>query len=420
MPITLTQTGGLGPLDPADPLRKQAETVGVLDPDQVYVMLVCQTGPGEHNADGVPDDRVRPSHAALHGTVWRLDDPRAPIPPLDYGCRCSLVHCAAPGTAAAKVLPDVAPSPPVTSPAVPFRDWLDEHAPAWKQVQSVMEQGDPAEATARGYQKARDLKIDDPREVVRMVNQVLRDPPEPVVPGGTAPVPPSPAAPAPAIPATPSPAPPPVVTAAPRPMPEPKQPAQVKLEGRPLRKPTAAPPYAIQPAPSAPPQVAVAERLIARRSTERILIWNKDGKLVGDNEGIKGEVDVPKGMPADSIITHNHPSGQTYPEGSAKAWGSSLSPADLEVAAYTNASEIRAVSPSGLTFVMRRPSKGWPTVLEMRKIVQEIDQKTQSAMINEFMRGRITVDVAEATHFHIVNQAVADRIGATYTWGMYD
>lgn len=60
-----------------------------------------------------------------------------------------------------------------------------------------MASGDPAEATARGYQKARDLKIDDPREVVRMVNQVMRDPPEPVVPGATAPVPPAPTAPAP-------------------------------------------------------------------------------------------------------------------------------------------------------------------------------------------------------------------------------
>jgi hypothetical protein len=32
------------------------------------------------------DDKVRPSHAALHGTVWHAGDPNAPMPPIDYGC----------------------------------------------------------------------------------------------------------------------------------------------------------------------------------------------------------------------------------------------------------------------------------------------------------------------------------------------
>lgn len=34
------------------------------------------------------DERVRPEHAALHGTVWSGDDRNAPIPPLGYNCRC--------------------------------------------------------------------------------------------------------------------------------------------------------------------------------------------------------------------------------------------------------------------------------------------------------------------------------------------
>lgn len=34
------------------------------------------------------DERVRPSHAALHNTVWDADDPLRPVPPLDFGCRC--------------------------------------------------------------------------------------------------------------------------------------------------------------------------------------------------------------------------------------------------------------------------------------------------------------------------------------------
>ena len=41
------------------------------------------------------DERVRASHAALHGTVWELDDPNRPVPPLDYGCRCTVEYVAA-------------------------------------------------------------------------------------------------------------------------------------------------------------------------------------------------------------------------------------------------------------------------------------------------------------------------------------
>ena len=36
------------------------------------------------------DERVRPEHAALHGTVWDADDPNAPVPPLGENCRCWL------------------------------------------------------------------------------------------------------------------------------------------------------------------------------------------------------------------------------------------------------------------------------------------------------------------------------------------
>ncbi len=52
------------------------------------------------------DDRVRPSHAALHGTYWRADDADAPVPPLDYGCRCFIRYVAAPESAAAVILPE--------------------------------------------------------------------------------------------------------------------------------------------------------------------------------------------------------------------------------------------------------------------------------------------------------------------------
>lgn len=63
------------------------------------------------------DDRVRPAHAALHGSVWRVGDPAAPVPPIDYGCRCGMRYVAPPGTKAAKFLPP-APRSPQTHEAV--------------------------------------------------------------------------------------------------------------------------------------------------------------------------------------------------------------------------------------------------------------------------------------------------------------
>lgn len=69
------------------------------------------------------DDRVRPAHAALHGSVWRVGDPNAPVPPLDYGCRCSMRYLAPTARSpAAKVLP-VATSTPVPQVVV-YGGWL--------------------------------------------------------------------------------------------------------------------------------------------------------------------------------------------------------------------------------------------------------------------------------------------------------
>jgi hypothetical protein len=76
------------------------------------------------------DDHVRPSHAALHGTVWRLDDPDAPVPPLDYGCRCGIRYVADPDSPAAKILPPAEAEP--TTPALAFSEYLDGELPRWR------------------------------------------------------------------------------------------------------------------------------------------------------------------------------------------------------------------------------------------------------------------------------------------------
>lgn len=73
---------------------------GAVSGDDVWFEFVTQD-----------DDRVRPAHAALHGSVWRVGDPAAPVPPIDYGCRCGMRYVAPPGSPAAKLLPVAATAP---------------------------------------------------------------------------------------------------------------------------------------------------------------------------------------------------------------------------------------------------------------------------------------------------------------------
>jgi hypothetical protein len=60
------------------------------------------------------DDRVRPEHAVLHGTVWDVGDPERPIPPLDYNCRCYVIDVATDAATAKRLDVPLAKDPPTT------------------------------------------------------------------------------------------------------------------------------------------------------------------------------------------------------------------------------------------------------------------------------------------------------------------
>jgi hypothetical protein len=60
------------------------------------------------------DNRVRPEHAVLHGTVWDAGDPDRPIPPLDHNCRCYVVDVATDAAAAKRLDVPLVKNPPTT------------------------------------------------------------------------------------------------------------------------------------------------------------------------------------------------------------------------------------------------------------------------------------------------------------------
>jgi hypothetical protein len=168
------------------------------------------------------DDRVRPSHRALHGTVWRVGDVSAPVPPLDYGCRCFIRYVAKPGSEAEKILPP-APSQPTTQ-AKAWGKWLDDKVPTWDDlVKAAMAAPveDRLPTLALSIQKATGKGLPESRDLARMAlateQQGAKSPAslkvqKPVTPAAPAPPAPLPVV-APSVPTETVPAPTPVPVA---------------------------------------------------------------------------------------------------------------------------------------------------------------------------------------------------------------
>lgn len=140
--------------------------------DDVYVQFICNTGPGgQHDPDAPPDSHVRPSHAAFHGRIFKLSE--APVPPLDYGCRCAIHFVAAPGSAAEDLLEDVADEKP-TTPAVATAQWLDANVDEWRKVAKSVKSVGPKDALQEAYNAAKDFDIPQARSIADMIIDVLR------------------------------------------------------------------------------------------------------------------------------------------------------------------------------------------------------------------------------------------------------
>lgn len=355
MPITLDPEAfpALG-TDDAD--RRDAEGGGVLDAEVVMIQFLCSTdGAGtQHDPDARPDAQVRPEHAALHGSVWRIDDPNAPVPPLDYGCRCAIRYVARRGSPAASAgaLPE-SPSPPIATPEAAYRRWLDAHAPGWKDVANAMAQAPAGDELAAGHLAATRLKIPgDRRAVVRMIARTnpraQPGPPPPVRSPAPAPVPNAP------VPGPPTPA-----RGRPEWLPE------APNESRPLHLDGTPPPVAgvagpPPPAPIAAERIESAERAIAGRPTERNVILSASGELIEAQEGnahsapISGRAQV---LGRGGIMTHNHPLDPT--EGAGREWFNPPSEADVALALTMDLQAVRAVTPNGLVYQVGPPVGGW-------------------------------------------------------------
>ena len=139
-----------------------------VDPDEMYFQYLCTTGDGSHDPDGAPDDRVRPSHAALHGTIWRVDDPTAPVPPIDFGCRCGMRYVAAPNTTLSKLVDPVKKE--LQTLPENFSGWLDQNVKNWRDIARKIEKKPPADRLGLTYlELQKQGGKGDLRDIARMI-----------------------------------------------------------------------------------------------------------------------------------------------------------------------------------------------------------------------------------------------------------
>lgn len=99
------------------------------------------------------------------------------------------------------------------------------------------------------------------------------------------------------------------------------------------------------------------EQKYRRNKDETLHVFNSKGDIVSSIGGKGAQVVFdPKKIPANSILTHNHP--RSLGESGIRRIGNSFSSDDIRSAIRVNAKEMRAVTPT-YTFSIKRPKGGW-------------------------------------------------------------
>lgn len=136
------------------------------------------------------------------------------------------------------------------------------------------------------------------------------------------------------------------------------------------------------------------EANLRKRDVEGIAIVGKDGKILGVNtKGIDNAVEVKtnkyatKAALKDAWMTHNHP-GARLGDNIAGRIGSSLSGADLRVAANFDTKGIRAVTKNGYTYSVERPKGGWPSGARMANMWSSV-RDFEHTVLRETLRDKI-------------------------------
>lgn len=150
---------------------------------------------------------------------------------------------------------------------------------------------------------------------------------------------------------------------------------------------------------------------------ETSVVFDRNGRKLLEKRGLSRSVTFTveecRRM-KDAIVTHNHPSGWSYPENSIMRIGNSFSKEDLLLAVGNDMAETRAVTPN-YTFIMKRPSSGWNiSVDELKKEINDLELAISKEYRPLICQGIISDDQAIITHCHRVSKTLSKKYGWIY------
>ena len=159
------------------------------------------------------------------------------------------------------------------------------------------------------------------------------------------------------------------------------------------------------------------EQKYRQNRDETLHVFNQKGDIIVSFGG-KGARVSSNGakVPANSILTHNHP--RALQEKGIGRIGNSFSVDDIRTAVNLNAREIRAVTPT-YAFSLKRPSKGWglsPDKVKTAFAKAEKEVKKQHyGYLNKVGYSDSAVERASITHFHKVMKILSKEYGWKYS-----
>jgi len=166
-------------------------------------------------------------------------------------------------------------------------------------------------------------------------------------------------------------------------------------------------------------KVANLEKEIRDLPKECAYIVNKRGEVVFSNNGNKDSVEIGTDVILNdmegAIVTHNHPN-PGYPKGHPARKGFSFSDADIGVACWGRAAEMRAVS-EGYDHSMKPPPGGWDGEFYNKKVAPSF-RKNTSRMTRKYawgiLTGKIDPKKAEVAFVHDIWTETAKETGMKY------
>lgn len=151
--------------------------------------------------------------------------------------------------------------------------------------------------------------------------------------------------------------------------------------------------------------IVTTEDRIRHVDIEIGVFFSKDGRVISHRQGNANSISFNQQellAAKKSYFTHNHPNGNTF------------STQDIETASELELSEIRVVT-KNLRFSMSTASCGWPSKIDLKKALDELNTKANDVVKNMINTDEIHPKFATVEKNHQLWLLVANRFELLYT-----